>query len=211
MTATGRQVRTVVVQDRSRLYRECLHLLLPPFSVARAVEDGEGLVAACGDDGPDAVVFEAVGVPWDVGDLARRLRHCAGPVLVGTYPPDRRRLPALDGVAFVGRDASAQALHDALAGSAVASAEGRGSPRRSDRSRAAPEDLTRRELQVLALIGRGLTTAQIADRLGISAKTVENRRQILFTRLGVQNQSHAVAVAMRSGLLGVTAGSPEPS
>ena len=65
-------------------------------------------------------------------------------------------------------------------------------------------------LQVLALISGGSTTSQIAERLGISAKTVENRRQALFAKLGVQNQSHAVAVAMRTGLLGVGTGGPGP-
>jgi len=55
---------------------------------------------------------------------------------------------------------------------------------------------------VLALISAGLTTAQIAIRMGISRKTVENRRQSLFAKLGVQNQSHAIAVAIRTGVLG---------
>jgi DNA-binding CsgD family transcriptional regulator len=68
--------------------------------------------------------------------------------------------------------------------------------------------LTRREIQVLALIGGGLTTAQIANRLRISAKTVESRRQTLFAKLGVQNQSHAVAVAIRTGLLANGSGQP---
>jgi len=64
------------------------------------------------------------------------------------------------------------------------------------------EVLTKREMQVLALISGGLTTQQIAERLGISAKTVESRRQALFAKLGVQSQSHAVSVAIRAGFLG---------
>ena len=60
--------------------------------------------------------------------------------------------------------------------------------------------------QILALISGGFTTAQMAARLGISSKTIESRRQTLFSKLGVQNQSHAIAVAMRSGLLGIGTG-----
>jgi DNA-binding CsgD family transcriptional regulator len=37
--------------------------------------------------------------------------------------------------------------------------------------------------------------------MGISPKTVENHKQRIFAKLGVQNQAHAVAVAMRSGLV----------
>lgn len=62
--------------------------------------------------------------------------------------------------------------------------------------------LTNRELQVLALIGAGCTSSEISRRLGISTKTVENRRQNIFTKLGVQSQSHAVSIALRAGMLG---------
>jgi DNA-binding CsgD family transcriptional regulator len=37
--------------------------------------------------------------------------------------------------------------------------------------------------------------------LNISPKTVENHKQRIFRKLGVQNQAHAISVAMRSGLM----------
>lgn len=61
--------------------------------------------------------------------------------------------------------------------------------------------LTRRELEVLKLLGTGLTTAQIGRTLGITAKTVENHKQHIYAKLGVQSQSHAVSVAVREGLI----------
>jgi DNA-binding CsgD family transcriptional regulator len=61
--------------------------------------------------------------------------------------------------------------------------------------------LTDRELGVLSLVGAGLTSAQISRRLQISHKTVENHKQRIFAKLGVQNQAHAVSVALRAGLL----------
>ncbi len=51
------------------------------------------------------------------------------------------------------------------------------------------------------MIGAGCTTREVGARLGISAKTVENHKRQLFRRLGVQNQAHAVAIAMRRGLI----------
>jgi len=54
---------------------------------------------------------------------------------------------------------------------------------------------------VLTGISVGCTTQRVAAALGISPKTVENHKQRIFAKLGVQNQAHAVAVASRRGLL----------
>ena len=61
--------------------------------------------------------------------------------------------------------------------------------------------LSDRELQVLRLVSRGLTAEQIAELLHLSPRTVANHKARVFAKLGVQNQSHAVATAMREGLL----------
>jgi DNA-binding NarL/FixJ family response regulator len=68
-------------------------------------------------------------------------------------------------------------------------------------SRDAGEDLTSREIDVLKLISTGRTTHQISGELEISPKTVENHKQRTFRKLGVQNQAHAVALALRRGIL----------
>jgi DNA-binding CsgD family transcriptional regulator len=64
--------------------------------------------------------------------------------------------------------------------------------------------LTRREIEVLDAIGGGSTTRDVAMQMGISPKTVENHKQRIFSKLGVQNQAHAVAVAVRQGLVDPT-------
>ncbi len=71
-----------------------------------------------------------------------------------------------------------------------------------DASVALPPRLTPREREVVALVSSGLTANQIGAELQISTKTVENHKQRVFRKLGVQSQSHAVSVAMRLGLLG---------
>jgi DNA-binding CsgD family transcriptional regulator len=62
--------------------------------------------------------------------------------------------------------------------------------------------LTRRQLEVVRLIAQGHTSQEIADSLGVRPKTVENYKQRLFARLGVQNQAHAVARCAQLGLTG---------
>jgi DNA-binding NarL/FixJ family response regulator len=70
------------------------------------------------------------------------------------------------------------------------------------RARANPSLLTDRETEVLRLIADGLTTRDVASRLGISPRTVENYKQHMFAKLGVQSRAHAVAVASRLGFIG---------
>jgi DNA-binding NarL/FixJ family response regulator len=62
--------------------------------------------------------------------------------------------------------------------------------------------LTPRQIEVVQLIARGFTSQEIAGELGVRPKTVENYKQRVFIRLGVQNQAHAVARCTRMGLVG---------
>ena len=60
---------------------------------------------------------------------------------------------------------------------------------RSPPSETAKSRLTRREDEVAALVGRGLTNRQIADVLHVSERTVESHVQHILTKLGLQNRS----------------------
>ena len=51
------------------------------------------------------------------------------------------------------------------------------------------ETLSNRELQVFELIGQGLSTVQIAEKLGVSPKTVESHRKVIKTKLNVQTSA----------------------
>ena len=59
--------------------------------------------------------------------------------------------------------------------------------------------LTRREVEVLSLIVEGLTSPKIADRLGVSSRTVEMHRSNLLHKLEVQTTAELVALAVRRG------------
>lgn len=60
--------------------------------------------------------------------------------------------------------------------------------------------LSRRELQVLALIKDGCTSAEIAEKLYISRNTVSRHRQSIISALQVRNTTEAVSVATSLGL-----------
>ncbi|AWV06732.1 LuxR family transcriptional regulator [Lysobacter maris] len=61
--------------------------------------------------------------------------------------------------------------------------------------------LTAREREVFHLIAEGLTTKEIARQLGISAKTAENHRTRVLSKLDVRNTAELVRYALRKGLL----------
>lgn len=65
----------------------------------------------------------------------------------------------------------------------------------------AHETLTPRQREVLQLAAEGKTNAEIADRLNISPRTVENHRSMLMQRLGLQNQTELIRHAIRHGLI----------
>ena len=72
-------------------------------------------------------------------------------------------------------------------------------------ARAAPidphETLTAREREVLQLAAKGKTSGEIAARLHISHRTVENHRANVMRKLGLKNQSELVCYALRRGLI----------
>lgn len=63
--------------------------------------------------------------------------------------------------------------------------------------------LTTRETDVMREVAEGKTTAEIAVALGIASKSVDNLKQRIYTKLGVQSQAHAVSVLLRASLLPV--------
>ena len=197
----------IAIQDRQRLYREGIALVLggePDLQVVVTAGTAAELVAATAEQDVSLVVLELDVEEWDACRLvaALRKRH-PGLAVVGITAGADTRLPA--------------SAYQAGVRSVFARNAGMRTFMRTIRSLPSPsrsvpaEKLTRlhehrpllsaREVEVLSEIGAGGTTRLVALTMGISPKTVENHKQRIFCKLGVQNQAHAVAVAMRQGLL----------
>jgi DNA-binding NarL/FixJ family response regulator len=69
-----------------------------------------------------------------------------------------------------------------------------------------PEQLSPRELEVIQLAARGLRNKAIADKLSISARTVEGHFNSIFTRLGVSSRLEAVLYAVSRHLVALEEG-----
>jgi DNA-binding NarL/FixJ family response regulator len=201
----------VAVQDRQRFFREGLAMVLggePDIEIVAAVASALDLTRACEDERPDVVLLELDADEWDACRLAAALRKRRSTLrVIGVANTIDRMLglrayqagvrsvvPRGGGVPGV---LAAIRSNTPTVGAVTAMPPVRVPPRAV---------LTARELDVLGLVGAGHTTREVSQLLGISPKTVENHKQRIFVKLGVQNQAHAVAVAMRTGLLHADAG-----
>jgi DNA-binding NarL/FixJ family response regulator len=206
--AMAGSVQRVAVQDRQRLFRDGLSLLLnaePDVEVCASAGTSGDLVALTEGQRLDVVILELDVADWDSCRLvaALRKRH-EGLAVIGTVESEgwaqvrayqagvRTILPRRGGIRTL-LETVRGVRH---AGQIVESADNVIS---LDERRSSV--LTRREIEVLDAIGGGSTTRDVAMLMGISPKTVENHKQRIFSKLGVQNQAHAVAVAVRQGLV----------
>jgi len=71
----------------------------------------------------------------------------------------------------------------------------------SEKPPSPPDGLTTREIEVLALVAKGLTNRQVADQLVISEKTVASHLSHTFTKLGLASRTAATAYAYEHGLI----------
>lgn len=142
---------------------------------------------------------------------------CPRVVMVIARLDDNALLQAVEaGVSGLLRRSEAQSEHLVAAIVAAAAGDGTVPPDllgrlleqigRLQRQVLAPRGLTfsgmaERELEVLRLVADGMDTAEIAGKLSYSERTVKGVIHDVTTRLQLRNRSHAVAYAVREGLI----------
>ena len=209
---------TILIADDHAMFREGLRELLAreeEFQVIASVADGAEAIEAVERLDPDVLIVDVV-MPQMTGlEVADRLRR-RGPrpriVVLSAHDDDEYVVEALragaDGyvvkaawmaelTAAVRAVAAGQRFVGAtLAERAAALQRPPGAP-----GTKAPKRLSPREWEVLRLVCDGLTSADIAARLGISARTVETHRASLMRKFAVETPAALIRQALRRGLL----------
>ena len=214
-------IRTLVVDDQG-LVRAGFRMILeaqPDIEVVGEAADGLDAVSAARRLRPDVVLMDIRMPRLDGLEATRRL---AGPgvadpvrvLILTTFDLDEYVFEALRAGAsgFLLKDLRAEDLLEAVA--AVARGEGRLDPAvtaavvghfREHQVRREPrpgvDTLTAREREVLLLLAKGLSNAEIADSLVVAPGTVKTHVATVLAKLGVRDRVQAVIAAYESGLV----------
>ncbi|MFC8896284.1 response regulator [Streptomyces cinereoruber] len=181
----------------------------PDFAVVAEAATAERAVELAAAGGVDVVLMDlqfGAGMHGSEATAAITATPGGPKVLVlTTYDTDVDILAAVEAGAsgYLLKDAPpeelAAAVRTAAAGqSALAPAVAH---RLMDRMRTPAEALTKRELEVLQLVGEGLSNAQISKALFLSQATVKSHLVHVFAKLGVDSRTAAVAAATARRLI----------
>lgn len=219
MTAADTPMIRVLLVDDQELVRSGLRRILrrkDGFLIVDECTDGDEVPAAVTAHLPDIVVMDLRMKRVDGIEATRRLAGPGAPPVLAltTFNEDDLLSGALRAGAagFVLKDSSAEELIRAVR--AVARGDSYLDPavtsrvlntyRRSageSHDGAAVTELTARELDVLTLIGRGRSNAEIAGDLFISGVTVKTHIGRIFTKLNLRDRAAAIVYAYDHGIV----------
>jgi DNA-binding NarL/FixJ family response regulator len=212
----------VLLADDQPLVRTGFRMILeaePDIEVAGEAGDGADAVRQCRKLQPDVVVMD-IRMPVQDGIAATRQITAEGQarvLVLTTFHLDEYVLAALRAGAsgFLLKDVQAATLAEAIrviaTGNAILDpavtrrlldqfgrlpAPAVASPKRH------LDGLTGREAEVLALVARGLSNAEVAAELGVTETTVKTHVHHLLTKLGARDRVQLVILAYDAGLAG---------
>ena len=204
-------IRVAVVDDHL-FYREGIRALLisvDDFEVVGEAARGDEVLGLLDEVRPDVVLLD-LGLPGRSG-LALlpeiRARWPATAVVVVTMDDEDASIRAAlqrGAAGYLLKDAGASELHRALKGAVerqftLSSSLTDRLPvmvgEERQRTAEGPTNLTPREHSMLEELAKGKSNAQIAQKHGVSAKTIRNQLSLLYTKLAVTDRSQAVLLA----------------
>jgi len=204
-----KQTITILIADDHALLRRGLATLLEfdkSLSVVGDAKNGEEAVKAALELKPDVVVMDLSMPVMDGVEATRQIREALPEtrvLILTTYSTSvdvARAMDAGASGAFV-KDAEDERLIDAI--HKVAAGETAFSPEIESMiaSDPHPPELTERQQEILEATSKGLSSEQIATRLGISTYAVNQHLDAIRRKLGAQSRTEAVAIALRKQLL----------
>lgn len=221
LTGEPRRLRVVVADDQAAV-REPLAAVLAlseDIEIVAAAANGSEVLTAMAAGPVDVVLMDLRMPVMDGIEATRRLGETypdVAVVVLTTFADDDSILGALGAGARgyltknAGRLDITRAIRAAAAGQSVLDREVQDRLLATVRTKAPasapapprplPDDLTRREREVLTLIGQGLPNRGIAEKLFISEATVKTHINNLFAEAGIRDRADAIRRAIEAGL-----------
>ena len=202
----------VVVADDHPIWRDAVErdLVAAGLDVVGTAGDGAKAVRVCTATGPDVLVCDLQMPELSGVEVTRAVVPLGVKVLV--LSASGEQVDVLEAVkagatGYLLKSSSTAELLEAVRRTAVGEAVFTsglaglvlGEYRRTAADAGAPT-LTTRETEVLRLVAKGLTARQVAERLVLSHRTVENHVQNTLTKLALHNRSQLVRYALEQGL-----------
>jgi DNA-binding NarL/FixJ family response regulator len=205
-------IRVLLVDDHPVVRTGVRGMLAAEADIAVVGEAGSGgeAIAAAAELRPDVVLMD-LRMP-DLDGVTATGRILAGNaairvVVLTTYETDADILRAVEAGAagYLLKDASpeelSKAIRAAARGETVLAPPVAARLVRSVRQPSVSTALSAREIEVLRLVGQGLTNADIGRRLYIGEATVKTHLFRAFAKLGVSDRTAAVTTALARGIL----------
>ncbi|MBN1375922.1 MAG: response regulator transcription factor [Dehalococcoidia bacterium] len=208
----------ILICDDQAIVRDGLEMLLklePDIEVVGSAEDGSIAVEMAGKYKPDVVLMDLKMPIMDGVEATRQIRKKYPEVKVlvlTTFDEDEWLFAAIQAGAsgYLLKDTPREEVVRAIKGTAGGktyvdpAVAGRvlrqaSSPQKQEASLITGK-LTQREVEVLRLLARGLSNADIADRLFLSEGTVRNHVSAILAKLGVADRTQAAVIAIQHGL-----------
>ena len=210
-----KRMRVVVADDHS-LFRDGITSLLEAagYEVVEQSSDGQGAVEAVRRSHPDLVLLD-ISMPEMDGLAALQLIKAEFPetrvVILTVSDSDDDLFTAIQAGAdgYLHKDLDASEFLEMLAGlergeaaiTRKTAAQLMSGFQNLTQQTENPDQLTKREIQLLRWMVEGYSNKAIAEQLFISENTVKYHIRNIFQKLEVQNRTEAVTYALREGLI----------
>jgi NarL family two-component system response regulator LiaR len=201
-------IKVMLVDDHSMVRRGLIAILknASDLEVIAEARDGREAIAKCEQTHPDVILMDLL-MPDLGGVAATRMILARWPeirILALTSFQEKDLVQeALQAGAtgYLLKNVSGEDLADAIrstyAGKPILAKEAVESLIRAETTELRPGDvLTRRELDVLSLLVKGLSNPEIAGQLSVSRSTVKSHVSSILSKLGVSNRAEAIAFAI---------------
>jgi NarL family two-component system response regulator LiaR len=208
-----KKVKIMLVDDHDMVRKGLKSYLVtePDFEIVAEASSGNEAVSRVKEINPDVILMDLImengtGIEATEKIMAENL-GCKIIILTSFYD-DEQVFPAIEAGAFsyllktASADEITSTIRKAVAGESVIESRVAQKMMTKFRSkeRQLHEDLTKRELEVLILIGDGKTNQEIADELFIGIKTVKTHVSNILSKLQVSDRTQAAIYANRHNI-----------